>query len=82
MKAPVITCTTPYGVFTRATHRTYSHVVVVVVNNHKARAMAWCGSQRLAEGQMRYWLSHAKYRFADIESLEVHIFPVDGSNHG
>ena len=76
-----VTCTTPYGVVTRTTARIYTHAVVVRVYDGGIRAMAWCGSRKLAEGQLKYWQSHLKYRFpADkLQTSEMGIFPVDGA---
>jgi hypothetical protein len=66
-------------VFSRKTHWVYTHAVIFVSSTGRTQAMAWCGSQKLAEGQMRYWLSHAKYRFAaeHVQSFELHIVTVD-----
>jgi len=74
-----LTSTTPYGVVSRTTARSYTHVVVARLHDGTIHAMAWAGSHRLAAAQMRYWELHLKYRFAAerLQSWELTIFPVD-----
>lgn len=74
-----VTCTTPYGVVSRTTARTYTHAVVVRVANGNIRAMAWCGNERLAQSQFKYWRNNMKYRFPSeqLETWELFVFPVD-----
>ena len=70
--------TTPYGTLTRTTARNYSFAVVFMSANGKQRAMAWCGSHKLAEAQLRYWLNNIRFRFAfeDLAEFELAILPV------
>lgn len=70
MKRTII-ATTPFGTFTRQTDRIYSHIVAA---EGARRPLAWCGSQRLAEAQLRYWQSRyqREHHFANIQ-----IFPTD-----
>lgn len=73
-----LTCSTPYGDLYRTTARTYSHAVVAQLSNGSIHAMAWCGNQRLAEAQLRYWLGHLKFRFPEhlLNPMEISIYPV------
>ena len=71
-----LTVTTPYGILTRSTHRTYTHVVALTTPY--LRGLAWCGSLRLAEGQLRYWANNARNRFhLNDAGFEIQIFPID-----
>lgn len=75
-KTRKLTCTTPQGVFTRTTHRTYTHIVVAQrdVNDPNGNSLnpfvyGWCGRLDLAENQARSALSHGL--------INVNIYPVD-----
>lgn len=79
-----LTVTTPLGTLERTTHRTYTHVVVLEQPYHpRLRALAWCGSAKLAEGQLRYWTANKFERLGWRFDLKgpywVRTYPVDGS---
>lgn len=48
MPKPTLTCTTPYGTFSRKTFRPYTHVVVLVHPEGHGTAMSWHTSIALA----------------------------------
>jgi hypothetical protein len=76
-----ISCTTPTGqVLTRHTARNYTHVVALLAHDGSdARALAWCGTYRLAETQARYWHNNLRHRFTEeyIKAVDIRILPVD-----
>ncbi len=52
MAKPILTCTTPYGTFTRGSYRPYTHVLVSVPpasTGGKGVAVSWHSSRPLAE---------------------------------
>jgi len=76
-KKPTLTCTTPYGVFTRSTHHKYTYVLVVggesitmlerAIGN--ARDVLSRGTYTSPDGVRRTYTEHLKHR---LETARAH----------
>lgn len=63
-----LTATTPRGIFTRKTHRTYTHVVVFLVDGEVVET-AWSGRLDLAQKAQPSWRMY--------KGLSKEVYPVD-----
>lgn len=74
---PVLTCTTPNGVVTRQTWRTYTQVVVLLKADGTAEGLAWSGDLRNATKQLKYWKGVLNIHPLSALASDIRIFPVD-----